>query len=172
MFGIAQLPLYHELRHIKSRKGGIMIRNSIFGRNISFKHLILTSMLASLGACGGGGSPPPSSPPPPDTTPPNTSISSGPADPTNSTSASFVFASTEAGSTFECSLNSGAFANCTSPANYSALAEGNHTFGVRATDAAGNTDLTPAAYAWTIDLTPPDTIISSGPADPTNSTSA
>ena len=32
-----------------------MYGNSIFGRNISFKHLILILMLASLGACGGGG---------------------------------------------------------------------------------------------------------------------
>ena len=150
-----------------------MIRNSIFGHNISIKHLILTSMLASLGACGGGGSPPPpSSPPPPDTSPPNTSISSAPADPTNSTDASFVFTATEAGSTFQCSLDGGALASCTSPDNDAGLTEGNHTFSVQATDAAGNTDTTPATHSWEIDLTLPDTSISSGPPDPTNSTSA
>ena len=88
-----------------------------------------------------------------DTTAPNTSISSAPADPTNSTSASFVFASTEAGSTFQCSLDGGALANCISPDDYAGLAEGNHTFSVQATDAAGNTDSTPATHDWEIDLT-------------------
>ena len=147
-----------------------MIRNSVFGRNISIKHLILTSMLASLGACGGGSPPPP--PPPADITPPNTSISSAPASLTKSTSASFVFTSTEAGSTFQCSLDGGALANCTSPDNYAALAEGIHTYSVRATDAAGNTDPTPATHSWEIDVTPPNTSISNAPASLTNSTSA
>jgi len=127
----------------------------------------LIGIVASGGGGGGGGGGGDD-----DVTPPDTSISSGPADPTNSTSASFVFSSTEAGSTFECSLDGGAFADCTSPANYAGLAEGNRSFSVRATDVVGNTDPTPATFNWEIDVTPPDTSISSGPADPTNSTSA
>jgi len=39
-----------------------MYRNDIFGRNFSFKLLILILMLASLGACGGGGADPPAPP--------------------------------------------------------------------------------------------------------------
>jgi hypothetical protein len=56
----------------------------------------------------------------------------------------WTFASTEPGS-FQCSLDGGPFAPCTSP--FSArLRRGAHTLRVRATDAAGNTDGTPAAF--------------------------
>ncbi len=82
----------------------------------------------------------------------------------------FEFTS-EPGVAYECSLDDAAYAACTSPAAYTGLAAGDHTFSVRSTDAAGNVDPTPAASAWTIDLAP-DTTIDDGPADPTNSTSA
>jgi hypothetical protein len=113
-------------------------------------------------------------PPPDDTTPPSTTISSGPSGSTTSTSASLAFTSSESGSTFECKLDSGNWAACTSPKAYSGLAAGQHTFSVRATDAAGNTDPSPATASWTItdtspgDDTPPDTTITSGPSGPTN----
>ena len=55
------------------------------------------------------------------------------------------FYSTEAGSTFECRLDSGHFAPCSSPYR-KRLALGMHRFEVRATDAAGNTDPTPALF--------------------------
>ena len=114
--------------------------------------------------------------PPSDTTAPDTTISSGPADPSTSTSASFAFTATESGSTFACKLDAGAYTSCTSPRNYVALATGSHTFSVRAIDAAGNADASPATQTWTInppaDTTAPDTTISSGPANPTTSTSA
>jgi hypothetical protein len=117
-----------------------------------------------------------SQPPPPDTTPPDTTITSAPADPSTATSASFVFNSSKAGSTFECKLDSGAYASCTSPRSYSGLTTGSHTFSVRATDPAGNTDASPATWTGTIngtsDTTPPDTTIGSGPSNPTTSTSA
>jgi hypothetical protein len=45
-----------------------MYRNSIFGRNISFKDLIYILMLASLAACGGGGDKDSSNPPSPPVT--------------------------------------------------------------------------------------------------------
>ena len=78
-----------------------------------------------------------------DNTPPDTSITSQPADPTNATGASFAFSS-EAGATFEIRLDGGAWIPSASPKNYSGLAEGSHTFQVRATDPAGNVDPTPA----------------------------
>ena len=107
-----------------------------------------------------------------DTTVPDTVIDSGSANPTNSTSAAFTFHSTESGSSFQCQLDGGGFSACASPKTYNGLADGSHTFQVRATDAAGNTDATPASYTWTIDTTAPDTVIDSGPANPTNSASA
>ena len=86
-----------------------------------------------------------------DTTPPNTSIGSTPNDPTNATGATFTFSSTQGGSTFECELDGGGFSSCTSPKSYSGLADGSHTFDVRATDQAGNTDASPAQFTWTVD---------------------
>jgi hypothetical protein len=90
-------------------------------------------------------------PPPPaaDTTPPATTITSAPANST-STSASVAFTASESGSTFQCKLDAGAYAACASPKAYSGLATGSHTVSVRATDAAGNTDATPATATWTI----------------------
>jgi len=105
-----------------------------------------------------------------DTTPPDTSLSSQPSTPTSSTTASFSFTSTETGSTFECQLDGGGYSSCTSPVNYSGLTEGNHTFEVRATDVAGNTDPTPARYTWTIDITAPAVTIDAV-TSPTNATS-
>ena len=98
-----------------------------------------------------------------DTAAPDTTITSGPTGPTNSASASFAFTSTEPGATFECRLDTAAFAACTSPQAYSALAAGEHTFAVRATDAAGNVDATPATRTFTVDTTAPNTTIDSGP---------
>ena len=99
-----------------------------------------------------------------DTQAPDTTISAGPAGPTASTSANLVFASTETGSTFECKLDDGAWQTCTSPRNLTGLAQGAHTFRVRATDAAGNTDATESARSWTVDTEAPDTTIESGPS--------
>jgi large repetitive protein len=107
-----------------------------------------------------------------DTTPPQTTIDSAPASATNATGATFTFSSSQGGSTFACSLDGAAFSACTSPASYSGLSEGSHTFDVRATDAAGNTDQTPATFTWTVDVTAPQTTIDSGPADPTTNPDA
>jgi hypothetical protein len=101
-----------------------------------------------------------------DTSAPETTISSAPAGPTSATEASFDFVSSEPGSIFECSLDAGSFVSCTTPAAHTGLTEGSHTFEVRATDAAGNTDATPAAWSWVVDVTPPETTISSAPTDP------
>ena len=88
-----------------------------------------------------------------DTTAPETAIDSGLTGTVNSTSASFAFSSSEAGSAFECSLDGGAFEACASPKDYTGLSDGSYTFRVRATDAAGNTDATPASRTWTVAAT-------------------
>ena len=99
-----------------------------------------------------------------DSIPPETSIDSGPSGTVNDSSASFAFSSTEPDSAFECALDGASFNGCTSPQEYTGLADGSHTFEVRATDAAGNTDATPASRSWTVDTTAP-TISSVTPTD-------
>lgn len=102
---------------------------------------------------------------------PDTVITDKPANPTRATSADFGFTSTSAGASFECALDTASFSACTSPRSYQGLAEGGHTFQVRATDGNG-TDPSPASYTWTVDTTAPETTITSGPSSPTTSSSA
>ena len=73
---------------------------------------------------------------------------------TPSESISFDFSSTEPGSSFECSLDSSGFVACLSPQGYSGLADGSHSFDVRAIDLAGNIDATPATFSWIVDAFP------------------
>jgi hypothetical protein len=87
-----------------------------------------------------------------DTSPPETSIASGPSGTVNTSSARFTFSASEAGSSFQCSIDGEAFSQCSSPKNYT-VSDGQHTFSVRATDAAGNTDFTPATRTWTVNTT-------------------
>ena len=60
----------------------------------------------------------------------------------------------------------GAYVLC-SPFEVSGLVLGGHEFAVRATDAAGNTDTTPAVHTWTVvapaDTSAPQTTVDSGP---------
>jgi len=111
----------------------------------------------------------------PDTTAPDTYITSGPAGTTKSVSAAFEFSSNEAGSSFECRLDgpgaaTGSWTACSSLKGYSGLADGTYTFSVRATDAAGNTDSTPATRSWTVDTVPPAVSITSPAAGTTYTT--
>jgi hypothetical protein len=78
---------------------------------------------------------------PGDSTPPETTIGDATV---GDGSAQITFSSNEAG-WFECRLDGGAFGACASPAVYSGLADGSHTFSVRAIDTAGNVDPTPAS---------------------------
>jgi hypothetical protein len=87
---------------------------------------------------------------PPDTTPPDTSITGGPSGTVNSSTATFDFSSSETGSTYECSLDGAAFTSCSSGVEYTGLTNGNHYFQVRATDGAGNSDLSPATRTWMV----------------------
>jgi hypothetical protein len=112
----------------------------------------------------------PITPPGPDTTPPDTNITATPANPSNNSSANFSFTSTETGSIFECQLDGGSFGACTSPKSYTGLSDASHIFYVRAIDAAGNVDPTPASYTWTSDATPPTVSIVSPTSSATYAT--
>jgi hypothetical protein len=90
---------------------------------------------------------------------PDTKITSGPAGgaTTYELNISFGFSATDdpqdpadgPSSTFQCSLDGGAWTSCASPKTYSSLAAGQHTFRVRALDGAGNIDGTPASRTFT-----------------------
>jgi hypothetical protein len=102
-----------------------------------------------------------------DTVAPVTSITAGPTGTTTATNASLEFASSEPGSSFECSLDGGAWSACITPDALSALSNGSHTFDVRARDAAGNVDPTPKSRSWNVDNTAPETTITAGPSGTT-----
>jgi hypothetical protein len=95
-----------------------------------------------------------------DDIPPETTITAGPSGYVRSTWASFSFTSSEPRPAFQCSRDGSTFAACTWPKNYSSLSQGSHTFQVKATDAAGNTDPTPATRSWFVDTVVPRGTIS------------
>lgn len=76
--------------------------------------------------------------PPPPAGPPAPTILSHPANPTTDTSASFTFSDSASGVSYQCKLDRGSYAACTSPATYTNLGAGEHEFSVRALDKAGN----------------------------------
>jgi hypothetical protein len=86
--------------------------------------------------------------------PPDTQITAGPA-PGQTTGASpvFRFAGVPAADAdrFECRVDAGAFAACSSPHPIGPLADGPHTFAVRAIDSDG-ADPTPAQRGFTVDV--------------------
>jgi hypothetical protein len=88
-----------------------------------------------------------------DTDPPKTTITSTPAPlvvTRGPAAATFTFSASENLVTFECRLDGGVFAPCSSPASYQGLGEGTHVFSVRAVDAAGNVEAAPPAAAWLV----------------------
>jgi hypothetical protein len=115
-----------------------------------------------------------------DTVAPSAIVDTHPVNPSPGGSAAFGFHASEAGAKFECSLAKGieadVFAACSSGKTYTKLADGGYTFKVKATDKAGNTGA-PTSFAWTVDnsladTTPPETTISSKPADPSDGSTA
>jgi fibronectin type 3 domain-containing protein len=89
-------------------------------------------------------------------TAPDTVIDSAPPAQTRSASASISFHATQSGATFQCSLDGGSASACSSAVDLLGLAEGAHTFSVRASTSLG-TDPTPAVVTWTVDQTAPTT---------------
>ena len=90
-----------------------------------------------------------------DTTPPDTLINSGPSGSVKTTDASFTFSSTEPRSTFKTNLDGAGWvptdnSGTSMSQTYNSLSNGSHTFKVRATDAALNTDQSPASRTWKV----------------------
>jgi len=106
-----------------------------------------------------------------DTVAPVASFDAAPGAIVNQASTAFEFSSNENDSSFECRLDDQDWDACTSPVHLSDLAEGSHTFRVRATDAVGNVGEA-ISHTWTVDLTSPVVTIESGPAASTNQTGA
>jgi len=104
-----------------------------------------------------------------DTTPPQTTITDGPTSTTVDATPNFEFSSSEPG-TFECRVDGGEFSPCTSPYTATTLSDGTHSFEVRAIDAAGTTDPSPAIRSFIVDATAPQTTITDGPTGTTADT--
>ncbi len=83
-------------------------------------------------------------------------ISAKPPSASASSTASFSF-SGGGGGGYQCQLDGGAYAACASPAAYSGLADGSHTFNVRA--AQGSSTGPASGYTWTVDTTAPTQVV-------------
>ena len=95
-----------------------------------------------------------------DTAAPETTLDVTPGDPDNDPTPSFEFSSDDEDASFECRLfeqgdPAPAFGDCSGPGDShtpaSALGDGEYTFEVRATDAAGNADLVPSSHGFEVD---------------------
>ena len=89
-------------------------------------------------------------PNPGDTTAPETTIDKGAKKKSKRQRVIFEFSSSEPGSTFECVLDTAEPFLCTSPLRTKKLRPGRHKFWVRARDAAGNIDDTPASQSFKV----------------------
>jgi hypothetical protein len=103
---------------------------------------------------------------------PDTTITSGPANPSATNSATFDFAGTATAVAFGCQVDNDSYTPCTSPWTVQDLSKGEHTFRVRAIDAHGLVDLTPASYTWTVSASEPDATITDKPTNPTTARTA
>lgn len=113
------------------------------GRRLALLSLLATALVALLMVSPAGGvltSAP--------------SITSAPANPTNSASAHFEFSSSEAGVLgFTCQLNGAGFADCSGGSADYVVGEGNHNFQVKAFDIDGDGPV--ESHSWTVDATAP-----------------
>ena len=102
-----------------------------------------------------------------DTSIPDTAITSAPPTPTDDAAPTIGFSSSEPDVTFRCRFDGEVFHVCSGPGASdtppTALAAGAHSFEVRAEDAAGNVDQTPATANFTLITDGPQTSIDSGP---------
>jgi hypothetical protein len=81
---------------------------------------------------------------------PQTTLKRKPPRRTTDRTPTFRFAADEAGSTFQCKLDSKPFRACRSPFTAKQLSLGHHTFKVRARDDSGALDPSPATYGFAV----------------------
>lgn len=82
---------------------------------------------------------------------PDTAIATKPRKKTSKRTASFTYTFPTPGATFQCQLDGGRWVACaTTGKTYQRLARGTHKFKVRAKDADGTVDPTPASYSWRV----------------------
>ena len=106
-----------------------------------------------------------------DTTPPALTLGQHPDNLAGSSSASFAWSITDGTyTTVQCYVDDPPEQACTVPAVFDGLADGDHTFHWRATDAAGNESS--GTYAWTIDTVDPVVTVGGAPPAFTQATSA
>ena len=99
---------------------------------------------------------------------PETSITAHPSEISTATQGAFTFASDEPGATFECRLDGKDWKAC--PASHVAeVSIGSHTIEVRAKDAAGNVDGSPATFTWIVQT---GVIVDAGPSEDAGSDDA
>ena len=99
-----------------------------------------------------------------DTAAPNTTIATKPGATSGDRTADFTFESSETPATFECALDGATtWTACTATYTTPQLTDGDHTLAVRAKDAAGNVDGTPATHAWNVNTGYPFTTIATHP---------
>jgi hypothetical protein len=98
-----------------------------------------------------------------DGTPPPVAIDSSPGANSNDSTPTFAFSSSDGSATFECSVNGGGFAACSSPRTLTTQSDGSHSFAVRAIDAAGNHSSTAASDTWIVDTAAPTASLDSTP---------
>ncbi len=103
--------------------------------------------------------PPATTAPPPDTTAPTVTFEATPETETTSRTATFSFSASEPESTFACSYDGDPFVACESSATVQDAGVDEHSFAVRATDAAGNTG-PPTVARWTVVAPLPDLVVS------------
>lgn len=100
---------------------------------------------------------------------PDTLITAGPAGgavvQTPSVELAFTGDPSDATAGFDCRLDGGSWSTCATPATVGPLADGTHTFEVRARDAADHVDGTPATRTFVVDTRPaPAPATAPGPA--------
>jgi hypothetical protein len=81
--------------------------------------------------------------------PPMPTITSSPPNPSDSSSATVQFTDTDPTVTFECQIDNSGYSGCASPWTYDNLADGSHTFYVKAKNGTGQVS-DPATFTWTI----------------------